>query len=327
MTPEAVRGWARHAVDSPLYVHLAGVIADDPDLLGIAGRIVSQPQLNILLAGVQLILARDPSDPLAAWYPNLTAEPRPPDDALGREFRRFVADHEDEITRIGATRYAQTNEARRAVALLPAVWTSGWDRFHLVDVGASAGLNLALDRYRYRWGRVEWGDSPLLLEAGSRGADPRPRPIEIGRRIGLDLNPLDPSNPDDRAWLEALIWPEDGERRRRFRAAVAIASGVGIEMVAGDASATIAGVVGSLPAGEPVVVMDSFTLNQFSPAQLEAFDRAVAEARETRPVYRVSMGETWRDDGSSLRVDDGSGPRQIGWAHHHGRWVELYDLP
>ena len=92
-------------------------------------------------------------------------------------FRRFVLEHEDEIAAIGATRYTQTNESRRTVALLPGVWAGPLDRFHLIDVGASAGLNLALDRYRYRWGSVEWGDSPLLQEAESRGADPVPRPI------------------------------------------------------------------------------------------------------------------------------------------------------
>lgn len=327
MTPEAIAAWAKHAVDSPLYVRLSGVIADDTELVRVLDGVANLPQLNILLAAVHMILARGTDDPLASYYASLTDDPRPIDDDLAGHFRRFVLDHEAEVATIGARRYTQTNEARRCVALLPAVWMSGLDRFHLVEIGASAGLNLALDRYRYRWGDVEWGTSPLLLEAGSRGADPQPRPVAVGRRIGLDVNPLDPRDPDDRAWLEALLWPEDPDRRSRLRAALDITAGLDIEMVAGDASITLPEVLDTLPAGEPVVVMDSFTLNQLTPEQRSALEEAVADARRDRDVFRISLGQRWRDDGSSLDIDDGTGWRQVAEAHHHGRWVDFYVLP
>lgn len=319
--------WALHATDSPLYVHLAEVIADDPDLTQVLDGVVNTPAPNVLFAAVQMILARHPDDPLAAYYPNRRRDPLPLED-VGPHFRRFVLEHEPEVSTIGATRYTQTNESRRTTALLPGIWSGPHDRFHLVDVGASAGLNLALDRYRYRWGDVEWGDSPLLLEAESLGADPRPRAIEIGRRIGLDVNPLDPSDPDDRAWLEALVWPEAADRLRRLRTALEIAAGTDMEMVAGDATESLPGVLASLPADDPVVVMDSFTLNQFSPEQRQSLEGAVAVARGERPVLRVSFGLTSdRTDAAALSVDDGDGWREVGVAHHHGRWLDLYVLP
>jgi hypothetical protein len=112
-----------------------------------------------------------------------------------------------------------------------------------------------------------------------------------------------------------------------LRAALDITAGLDIEMVAGDASITLPEVLDTLPAGEPVVVMDSFTLNQLTPEQRSALEEAVADARRDRDVFRISLGQRWRDDGSSLDIDDGTGWRQVAEAHHHGRWVDFYVLP
>ncbi len=326
-TAESVLTWREHATDSPLYFHLSGDVAGDADLMRVLNRVDHTPPINILFAAVQLILRREPVDPLAAHYPSLTRDPLPPDGATPH-FRRFVLDNEEEIAHLGATRYTQTNESGRATALLPGIWAGPHDRFHLIDVGASAGLNLALDRYRYRWGTVEWGESPLLLESDSRGVDPVPRPVSVGRRIGLDLHPVDPRDPDDRAWLEALVWPEATARLRRLRAALDLVQDVPIEMVAGDAVETLAGVLAGLPDDDPAVVIDSFTINQFSPTQRESLDEAVADARKRRPVHRVSLALIpGRADAAGLSVDDGSGWRRVGEAHHHGGWLELYVLP
>lgn len=326
-TPESVLRWSEHAPDSPLYFHLSREIAADADLMRVLNRIDHSPPLNILFAAVQLILAREPGDPLAAHYASLVADPLPPEGALPH-FRRVVLDHEEEIGHIGVTRYTQTNESGRASVLLPGVWAGPHDRFHLIDVGASAGLNLALDRYRYRWGTVEWGQSPLLLDCESRGIDPVPRDISVGTRVGLDLHPVDPGDPDDRAWLEALVWPEATARLQRLRTALDLVQEVPIEMVEGDAVDTLPGVLDSLPGEDPAVVTDSFTVNQFSRSQTEAFEVAVAEARMNRPIHRVTFGLIpGRADAAGLSVDDGSGWRHIGEGHHHGGWLNLYVLP
>ena len=90
MTPEAIADWALHVTDSPLYLHLSKVIAEDSDLMRVLDGVANTPPLNILFAAVQMILAREPGDPLAAYYPSLTDPPKPMDDDLGRHFRRFV---------------------------------------------------------------------------------------------------------------------------------------------------------------------------------------------------------------------------------------------
>ncbi len=324
-TPEAMLAWGRHTHGSPLYHHLVQVIADDPELLRVMGRVDHLPQANLVFGAVHFLLMSGRGPELAAYYPSLTEEPLPLEGS-GPIFGDFVRGHEDEIVEIGNTRYTQTNECRRCVALLPLVMMSPFDRFHLIDIGTSAGLNLGLDRFHYHLGEQEWGpDSPVVLSAESRGAIPRLRDIEIQHRVGLDLNPIDPADDDARLWLDALIWPEHTERRARLRAALALVATMDLEMVAGDALVTLPGVLAGLPESDPVVVANSFTLIQFSAEQRDQLDAIAEAARMVRPVFRVSMEAIDKiDDWARLTIDDGSGPRGVGQAHPHGEWIELF---
>ena len=204
-----------------------------------------------------------------------------------------------------------------------------FDSFHLIDLGTSAGLNLAIDRYHYRLGSQEWGPgSPVLLEAESMGADPELRDIELLSRVGLDLNPIDPADPAERTWLEALVWPEHAARRVRLRAALKLVGGLPVRFVAGDAVTTLGDVLAGLPEDEPAVVMNSFAFAQFTEEQRQRVEEIVAEARKSRPIHRVSMEVLIKeDDWARLITDDGSGRQEIGQAHPHGEWIELYARP
>lgn len=151
VTPDGVRDWGKHAHGSPLYAHLVGVIAADAELIRVLNRIEHLPQVNLLLGGVHYLLMGAADQGLGAWYGSLVDNPRPAED-IDPVFRSFVLEHEDELVELGNTRYTQTNECRRCIALLPAVMTAEFESFHLIEIGASAGLNLALDRYHYRLG-------------------------------------------------------------------------------------------------------------------------------------------------------------------------------
>lgn len=321
-----MRDWARHTHGSPLYAHLVEVIANDEQLMRIINRIAHRPPPNLLFGGVQYLIGAD--DELARYYLPLTDHPLPPEGA-GPAFRSFVISHEEELVDIGNTRYTQTNECRRCVALLPMVMMSRFDSFHLVDLGTSAGLNLALDRYHYRIGEVEWGpQSEVDLVAESRGVTPALGEIDVLSRTGLDLHPIDPVDKDHRRWLEALVWPEHSERRHRLRAALDMIASVEIQLIAGDALETLGDVLTGLPTGEPAVVMNSYSLIQFTPEQRDKIEAIVGEARKHRSVHRASMeGLNKADDWARLAVDSGDGMKQVGQAHPHGEWIEIYARP
>lgn len=324
LTPEAVRTWLQHATGSPLYSHLMGVIAGDDQLMAVLNRIEHKPQPNVLLAGIHSLLMQDPAQQLARHYPDLSDDPAPVEEVAG-PFREFVLEHQAELVEIGRTRHTQTNEVRRCTALLPAIWETGLSRFHLIDLGTSAGLNLAIDRYHYRWDGLEWGPrAPITLDCSLRGRAPAPEEIEVLSRTGLDLNPLDPSDPGDRLWLEALIWPEQTDRRQRLQAAFDMYPATDVDLVAGDAVETLGSTLSGLSGDEPVVVMHSFALNQFSREQRSVVDEELSAARRARPLWRVSMELLdWSDEAAKLPLDDGSGPVAVGTAQPHGEWLEL----
>lgn len=324
LTPEQIRNWKHFADNSPLYRRLTDVIADDPRLCEVLNAIDDRTRHNLLYAGVQYLMMRDGPGDLGRFYPNLTAQPSDLEGIDG-PFTDFVLENSAELIDLGNSRLTQTNEARRCVALLPGIWETPASSFHLVDFGTSAGLNLYLDRYMYRWGDQEWGStSPVILETENRGRLMTPRHIEVLSRTGLDLNPLDPADPDNRMWLEALIWPEHDERRSRLRAALDVAAAGDSRFVAGDALQTLGPTLDVLPADEPVVVINSFILNQFDPDERSRVGAIVAGAREARQVFRVSMEWLSKEtDAATIAVDDGSGLREVGMAHPHGEWIEF----
>lgn len=300
------------------------MIADDARLLDVLNSIEHPPRHNMLFAGVQYLMMRDGGGAIAEYYPNFTDSPLGLD-GVASPFTEFVLFHADELATIGRTRYTQTNECRRCVALLPAIWVFGIQRFHLVDFGTSAGLNLHLDRYRYQWGETTWGpESEVELETEMRGVEVLPAHIEVLSRTGLDLNPIDPADPDDRRWLEALVWPEHESRRLRLNSALDIAAAHPVDRIAGDGLTTLPQVLEELPGGDAVVVINSFILNQFPPDDRRRYENILTAGRQVRPVYQASL--EWLDsaaEAADLEVDDGTGPRRVGRAQPHGEWLEL----
>jgi hypothetical protein len=95
----------------------------------------------------------------------------------------------------------------------------------LYELGASAGLNLQLDRYNYRLGGLAMGtpDAAVFLAPAWQGSPPPSAEIRVVRRRGVDLNPLDVTDPRDREKLLAYIWPDQAERLERAETALALA--------------------------------------------------------------------------------------------------------
>ncbi|WP_062290120.1 DUF2332 domain-containing protein [Demequina phytophila] len=320
----SVRAWVPFAADSPLYRLFATRIADDPALLGVLARIPSSPPINILFAAVQRLLSRD--DALAAWYPRLAGDARPAEPAAYEAFRGFVLEREADVLAFGSRR-TQTNEVRRCAVLMPVIAAAlgerGWDGpVHAIDVGASAGLGLLMDTVAYRYDGTRIGASPLTLDCENRGAFDLPvAPPAFATRTGLDLAPVDATDPEQAAWLEALVWPEQTDRLERLRAAIALRASADITMVAGDAAVTLPAVAEALPPG-PIVLWHSIALYQLPDDALDAVDDAVVAVAARRPLVRVAF-EPQPGGGADLRV--GLRPREtapVALAHTHGVWID-----
>jgi hypothetical protein len=322
---EYLMSWREFARDSPLYFELAGITAETPELLAVIRRIHNEPPPNVFLAAIQYMLLHGLESSLRSYYGSIVDDPLPPGD-VANPFNEFVIRHQDRIVAIANSRYTQTNECRRCVALLPAVMASPFEAFHLFDLGTSAGLNLAMDQYRYELGGVGWGpeSSRLTLVADVRGDAPRLREVRVMSRTGIDLNVLDPTSADDRMWLEALIWPEHQQRRQRLRSALEIAARVPRDLVEGDILEMLGGRLNGLPAGEPVVIINSFVLNQFDPDQRSELADLIDSGRKRRRIFRVSLEALRIDDRlPRLEVGEERDLVELGTAHHHGEWIDL----
>jgi hypothetical protein len=83
---------------------------------------------------------------------------------------------------------------------------------------------------------------------------------QIAWRAGLDLEPLSASQPSHRAWLEALVWPEQTGRLERLRQALTVAQEARPRVVAGDLRTDLAAQTRQAPAGVTRVIFHTAVL-------------------------------------------------------------------
>ncbi|WP_022887916.1 DUF2332 domain-containing protein [Agromyces italicus] len=280
--------------------------------------------------------------PPAKRQPNLVfsaarfngAEPAPYD-----AFKNWLREHWPPVRHTAETHATQTNEAGRCALHVPALAEIDGP-LALLEVGASAGLCLYPDRYGYRYAGRERldpadGASRVILDCETRetrGTAPVPVPThlpDVVWRAGIDLNPLDVTNPDDLAWLDALIWPEHDDRRERLRAAASIVAADPPHLVAGDLNERLAALAAEAPGDATLVVFHTAVIAYLDEPARAGFVETVrtlpghwlsVEGRSIVPGIRV------RDDVPNDSTDfvlalDGV---QRAWAQPHGRaltWV------
>jgi hypothetical protein len=259
-------GWYARAADelaqtSELQVEWARGVAGDAELLALIDELPREQRQPSLLFSV----ARWCGAP-GVGYP---------------EWRVWVLAHWHSLARAAAGRRTQTNEVGRCIPLL-----LGLDRlaashagpFALLELGASAGLCLGVDRYSYRFddGAV-LGAGDLLLSTTTSGEGTAPsRMPDIAWRAGIDLAPLQLGDPQDVRWLEALLPPDRPARLARLRSAIATMSVDPPLIVAGDALAALHGLAATVPPGLTLVVASLGTAVYLPPADRLALPDAVA---------------------------------------------------
>jgi hypothetical protein len=237
---EAARGRA------PLYQEFGGAVAGDRETLAFLLTLPeAKRQPNLLFSAVRYLYGT-----AADWH----------------HFRRTLLANTDAVRAVMLTHSTQTNEPSRCATLLP-VLAQLPQPLALIEVGASAGLCLLPDYYGYDYGRATLRpEAPVTeiptLACSVNEATPLPKTLpRIVWRAGLDLNPVDISDPAQAAWLEALVWPGREDRLATLRAAVKIAAAVKPRLVKGDLrTADLAQLCREAPKDATVVVFHTAVL-------------------------------------------------------------------
>jgi len=322
---------------SPLYVTLMRGAAEDIDAEGAVARLFegiptppgSVPQLRLLAALHYLVLSGQ-APGLAAFYPSAGGE-QPVDDVW--PVARTTIDEHFEQIRMRLRRTVQTNEpGRSAVLFAGLLWLAERHRrpIRLLEVGASAGLNLVADRYAYVVGGRELGDPASPLRFEDPWMPPPPIDLEaaasrlrIVARAGCDLTPLDPTRPQDQIVLLSYIWPDELHRIDRMRAALSVAARNPIPVAARRGSEWLPDALAAAGDGELTVVWHSVMRQYVEPEEWEAIERAL----HGRPdVVRLSMEPSFdQHDRMQLTVHDpaGAAERRLAACDDHGlpmRW-------
>jgi hypothetical protein len=228
-------------------------------------------------------------------------------------------------------RLVQTNVVKRSALLrlgMTAVASMTDEPVTLIEVGSSAGVHLRFDDYRYEIAGRTWGkaSSPVVVSAEWRGDGAPPdlgRLPAIGARVGIDLNPIDAGDPDERLWLRALIWPENLAQAALQDEALRAVAANPPRTYAGDAVDLLPGVVAEVPRGAPIVIFHSATRLHVPPGRREAFDAAIAGAGREHELFHLSY-EAARglgEQGFALELRRGGRPgRRLAIGHGHGEW-------
>jgi hypothetical protein len=229
----------------------------------------------------------------------------------------------------------QTNEVRRSWTLLPCFLEiarrTGVETFDVLELGASAGLNLLWDRYRYRYEAGSWGppDAPLELDGQERAPVPAslvalsPR---VRRRSGVDLDPVDVTTDEGALRLRSFVWPGQTGRMERLDQAIEAVRREPPQLVRGD-------LVEQLPRLLAERAPDALTV-VFQTAVVGYLDEAGwarAQAVLERAGRDGDLALVWTDRpapdvhthwGLWLRLWRGGEPELLAHADFHGAWLE-----
>lgn len=279
------------------------------------------------LAGALHALHLEGHIALNAVYP-----PHQPDDAaLWAAVQETLATDESHI-HDWLDSAPQTNEVRRAATLI-AVGHLLADRFGLPirtsELGASGGLNLHWDSYAMTAKGQHFGTAQPVLTLFPDWEGPLPPSAQpsVVSRAGVDLNPLEASDPKDALRLQAYLWPDQPERLALTRAAITAAKTRVTQSDAIDWLATRM----VHKEGELHLIYSTVAW-QYFPADKQALGTALIEdagagATDTTPLAWFGMENDGKGNGAALtlRIWPADVTLDLGRADFHGRWIKWRD--
>lgn len=223
-----------------------------------------------LLGAVHRIVLRGGAPQLAARYQSAGGDGGAI--AVG-DVLQVVRDHRAEVAE-ALGQQVQTNEVGRSAVLvagLAAIARRTGRPLALLEIGASAGLNLNWQHYWFASGTTSVGDA----NSSVRFDDVWSRPADLSgldgvvSAIGCDMAPIDVSDDAGRQRLLSFVWPDQEERFRRLSAALDIAERHPPVVERADAAEWLAEQLAGRPDGVCTVVFHSIVWQYLAPSTQE----------------------------------------------------------
>lgn len=327
---------------SPFMERLCGLIAEHglpqsetrDALLDWHGDLTARGEaLPVRLCGALHELVLTGADPdLQDAYP--PRHDRLADNDLVRVVNRAVSRHDGFlVSRLGSP--PQTNEIRRSsavfAALLHIAKRTGLP-LRLSEIGASAGLNLLVDRFSHAYGDTIRGhtDSPVRLAPTWTGPVPPYTQLTIVERRGCDLSPFDLSVDEHCTRLLSYNWADQQERIDRMRAAIDIARQSPPRVDRADAVDWLEQRLEQSRPGEAHVLYHTIAWQYLPDAARRSCKRLIEaageRATETAPFFLVSLEMDGRSPGASLQQQSWPHGKRVELARvdTHGRWINWH---
>lgn len=239
------------------------------------------------LGAVHRLVLEGKSSQLAACYPSMGGDAGC--NELWPRFQKFVGEHETELRRL-VHLPVQTNEVSRCAALLGGFLTVSRRTglpLRLLEMGASAGLLLRWDCYRYNEGTEGWGDpaSPVYISGAFAGAWPGfNNAVSIAERRGCDNFPIDPTAEEGKLTLQSYVWPDQMKRFHQLAAAIEVARQVPAQIDKANAADWIEMMLGVESRNVATVFYNSIVWQYLLPRERAHIQRAIeTAARSARP--------------------------------------------
>jgi hypothetical protein len=323
------------AMGSPLYAALLRRAAEDALRGGAVHALLEPfdaPSLRAdalalrLMAAVHRLVLTGQAPRLAAHYP--TAGGRPGGDAW-EAFHELVARRAAVLRPLVAIP-CQTNEVGRCAALafgfLELAARFGLP-LRLLEVGASAGLNLRFDHFRYGGGGAAWGPAASPVDLTGLWLEPPhhlPERLDVVERAGCDLRPIDIGSPEGRLQLEASLWADQTARLERLRGAFDVAARVPARVEQAGVDEWLSERLREARPGATSVVYHAIVYEYFTEAVRrrfhEALDEAGARATSEAPLawLRFEPTPATRGYAVTLTTWPGGEERVLATAGAHG---------
>ena len=246
-------------------------------------------------------------------------------------FRQALAEDAAAIREL-LDRPVQTNEVGRCAALLPGFLSVTEETglpLRLLEVGASAGLTLRWDRYRYECDDFAWGDpaSPVRIDFALEGRPPTVAEVKVVERRGCDLRPVDPATEAGRLTLLSFVWVDQVGRLQRLRAALAAAGETPVSIDGAGAVEWVSRQLSSPHREVATVVFHSIVMQYLPERERLDFERLMLEAGKAAsaaaPLAWLRMEPAGEHAEVRLVCWPGGEDRLLARVGYHGNPVQL----